>query len=72
MVGVTVTKPREAAEWPFRQRIHQGRSLASVEDGSYMQEGHLAWLKQRHGHQDARLGESQSDEERCRQGGILA
>lgn len=56
---MTVTKPREAAEWPFRQRIHQGRSLASVEDGSYMQEGHLAWLKQRHGHQDARLGESE-------------
>lgn len=43
-----------------------------MEDGSYMQKGHLAWLKQRHGHQEARLGESQNDEEQCRQGGILA
>ena len=33
-----------------------------MKDVGLMQEGHIGWLKQRHGHQETRLGESGSDQ----------
>lgn len=52
----------------FQEEDMPGKSLAYVKEVSPMQEDHLAWLTQRHGHRETRLGSSGSDERGCRQG----
>lgn len=42
----------------FQAEDTPGKSLVYAEGVSPMQEGHLALLKQRHGHQETRVGSS--------------